>query len=182
MKIQPTPASAVFQTPRLLARRVEPTDAGAMHKVYGDVDAMRWVGDGNPLDLAQCQHWIEVTLRNYATRGYGMFALVSRETGEVVGFCGLVHPGGQLEAEIKYALSRESWGQGLATEAAAALLSFGHSGLGLHRIIATAAPENTASHRVLLKAGMQLGQARQNDDGSLTQLFVWQAGGGENAL
>jgi len=174
-------SAVVFETPRLLARRIEPADSAAMHKVYGNAEAMRWVGDGNPLDLAQCEHWVEVTHRNYATRGYGMFALVSREDGSVIGFCGLVHPGGQAEAEIKYALCRESWGQGLASEAAAALLVTAHSRFGLDRVIATAAPENIASHRVLLKAGMQRGALRRNEDGSDTQLFAWQIGGRENA-
>lgn len=144
-----------------------------MHAVYGDAQAMRWVGDGKPLDLAQCRHWIEVTLRNYATRGYGMFALASRDTGAVIGFCGLVHPGGQADAELKYALSRACWGKGLATEAAAAMLSFAASAKGIERVIATVDPDNIASQRVLLKAGMRLSADRQEEDGSATRVFVW---------
>jgi RimJ/RimL family protein N-acetyltransferase len=176
------PSGAIFETPRLVARRVELTDAAAMHKVYGDADAMRWVGDGEPLDLAQCEHWVEVTHRNYATRGYGMFALVSRELSSVIGFCGLVHPGGQDETELKYALCRKFWGQGFASEAAAAMLAAASSNFGRQRVIATAAPENIASHRVLLKAGMQRGPVQRNEDGSETQVFVWQVCARENAL
>src|SRR5579871_739553 len=113
----------VFETLRLIARQIQPDDVEAMLAVYGDAEAMRWVGDGQPLDRAQCEQWVTVTHRNYATRGYGMYALVERQSGAVIGFCGLVHPGGQPEAEIKYALRREFWGQGFATEAAAALLT-----------------------------------------------------------
>lgn len=94
----------LFETARLLVRHIEHTDADAMYSVYGDADAMHWVGDGQPLDHNQCEHWIEVTHRNYAVRGYGMFALVERQSQKPVGFCGLVHPGGQTEVEIKYAL------------------------------------------------------------------------------
>ncbi|MEK8034911.1 GNAT family N-acetyltransferase [Ideonella sp. DXS29W] len=182
MKTPPLSPAAVFETSRLVARRVEVADAAAMHKVYGDAGAMRWVGDGKPLDLTQCEHWVEVTHRNYAARGYGMFALVSRESGLVIGFCGLVHPGGQAEAEIKYALCREHWGKGLASEAAAAMLAVASTDFGLQQVIATTATENVASHRVLLKAGMQRGPVQRNDDGSETQVFVWQAGARENAL
>jgi RimJ/RimL family protein N-acetyltransferase len=182
MKKALLPSSVIFETPRLLARRIEHADADAMHKVYGDAGAMRWVGDGKPLDLAQCAQWVEVTHRNYALRGYGMFALASRGSGLVIGFCGLVHPGGQAEAEIKYALAREFWGQGLATEAAAATLTAASTRFGLQHVIATAAPANVASHRVLLKAGMQRGPVKRNEDGSETQIFVWQAGASENAL
>lgn len=168
-------SEVIFRTPRLVARRLERADAAPMQVVYGDAEAMRWVGDGKPLDLAQCDHWVEITHRNYATYGYGMFALVSRESKSVIGFCGLVHPGGQAEAELKYALRREAWGQGLASEAAAAMLAAAASLFGLARVIATAAPENSASHRVLLKAGMQRGPLQRNEDGTGTQFFVWQS-------
>lgn len=163
----------VFETARLQARRLQPTDVDTMLGVYGDREVVRWVGDGEPLDRTLCEKWVEVTVNNYATRGYGMFVLVDRESGAVVGFAGLVHPGGQPEAEIKYAFHRGHWGQGLATEAASALLAYGASQFGLAEVIATAAPENEASHRVLLKAGMQRGALRENDDGSFTQLFAW---------
>ena len=83
-----------------------------MLAVYGDAEAMRWVGDGTPLSPEECDRWLVVTAENYAKRGYGMFALVERETGAVVGFCGLVHFGGQAEPEIKYALLRCGLGPG----------------------------------------------------------------------
>jgi [ribosomal protein S5]-alanine N-acetyltransferase len=167
--------SFIFETPRLRARHLEPGDVDRMLAVYGDPAVVRWVGDGKPLTRADCETWVEVTHRNYAARGYGMVALVERASGAVVGFCGLVHPGGQEEAEIKYALHRDWWGKGLATEAAVALLAYGASRFGLTHVIATTAPENEASHRVLLKAGMERGELRREDDSSLTQVFVWRA-------
>jgi ribosomal-protein-alanine N-acetyltransferase len=163
----------IFDTPRLRARRIGSADVDALHAVYGDADAMRWVGDGVAITLQQCRQWVEVTQRNYAARGYGMFAVEQKPAGNVIGFCGLVHPSGQTEAELKYAYLRETWGQGIATEAAAALLHYGHAAHGINHVIATAAPANAASHRVLLKAGMRRGTLRANDDGSFTQLFAW---------
>ncbi len=167
-----TPASPIlFETVRLQVRRIEPGDVDAMYAVYSDADAMRWVGNGQPLGRTQCEEWVAVTQRNYATRGYGMFALVERATGQVIGFCGLVHPDGQALCEIKYALRREAWGQGYASEAATALLAYGATAFRLDKVIATTAPDNKASHRVLMKAGMQKAGLRHNDDGSDTQLF-----------
>ncbi len=148
----------VFETPRLVVRRMRPDDVDALLAVYGDVDAMRWVGDGEPLAREGCARWVEVTHRNYALRGYGMFTALSRETGDVIGFGGLVHPDGQPDAELKYALRRAAWGQGLATELARGLLAYAQAPLGLARVCATAAPANTASQRVLVKAGMRLGE------------------------
>ena len=166
----------LFTTERLQVRQLSDDDLDAMHAVYGDADAMRWVGDGEPLARERCVEWIAVTQRNLATRGYGMCAIELRATGEVIGFCGLVHPGGQPQAEIKYALRRGCWGQGLASEAAQGLIGYGALGLGLREVIATAAPENTASHRVLQKAGLRPDGLRRNDDGTFTQLFLWRAG------
>ena len=165
----------VFETPRIVARRIAPGDAAALHAIYGDAEVVRWAGDGRPLSLAQCEEWVGVTLRNYAARGYGMFALALRNGGALVGFGGLVHPGGQAEAEIKYAFARDAWGRGYATEVATALRRHGAEALGLRHIVATVAPQNGASQRVLLKAGFALSQLRRNDDGSFTQCFEWRA-------
>jgi L-amino acid N-acyltransferase YncA len=66
--------------------------------------------------------------------------------------------------------------KGYATEAAAALLTYGASHFGLTEVIATIAPENEASHRVLLKVGMERGALRRNEDASFTQLFAWRPG------
>jgi RimJ/RimL family protein N-acetyltransferase len=166
----------IFETRRLTGRHIDSADLEAMQLVYGDADAMRWVGDGTAITPAGCARWLEVTLENYRRRGYGMTALVWRESGEVVGFCGLVHPGDQPEAEIKYALRRSYWGRGLATEAARAMLAYGEQSLGLDYVMATTAPENIASHKVLLKAGMVRGDLVRNEDGSMTRLFEWRAG------
>jgi ribosomal-protein-alanine N-acetyltransferase len=163
----------IFETPRLRARHIEAGDVDAMLAVYGDAEVVRWVADGLPLDRTGCERWVEVTHRNYATRGYGMVALLDRPSAAIIGFCGLVHPSGQTEPELKYALRRDQWGKGLATEAAAALLAYSAATFGISRVIATTAPQNTASHSVLLKVGMQRGELRRNADGSFTQLFVW---------
>ncbi len=164
----------VFETRRLLCRRIVPADALAMLRVYGDTEAMRWVGDGNVLNRAQCHDWIAITQRNYTEKGYGMFALECRASGTVIGFCGIVHPRGQPEAEIKYALHRDHWGRGLATEAVQAPLAAALP-LGIRHAIATVAPENLPSQAVLLKAGMARGEIRVNDDGSTTQFFSYAA-------
>jgi ribosomal-protein-alanine N-acetyltransferase len=106
---------------------------------------------------------------------YGMFALDERGSDLVAGFCGLIHPGGQPEPEIKYAVMRSRWGHGLASEAVSALLNYGSTCHSLSRIIATVASGNLASQRVVVKAGMRFVQARQDEDGSVTQVYEWHA-------
>ena len=166
-------SSIIFQSERLLCRRWIPEDFEPLLAVYSDPEAMRWVGEGEPISRSQCEKWFEVTEANYAKRGYGMFALVARDSGCVVGFAGLVHPGEQVEPEIKYALLRSHWGSGLASELVPQLLDYGARVHALHRIIATVALENLASQRVLTKAGMVLAERRCNEDSSTTLVYHW---------
>lgn len=165
----------IFVTPRLRCRRWVAGDLDAIHAVYSDPLGMAFVGDGSPITLEGCREWLAVTERNYALRGYGMFALEERATAHVVGFCGLVHPGGQPEPEVKYAFLQAAWGKGYATEAISHLLSYGHQAHGLTRIMATVAPDNLASQRVLSKAGAKEFGSRSNEDGSTTLLYEWTA-------
>lgn len=169
----------IYRTDHLTARRITDADVDALYAVYGDADAMRWVGDGRPIEREACVEWVAVTRRNYATRGYGMSALVLRETGAVIGFCGIVHPRGQVEPEIKYALLRVHWGKGLATEAVRGMLAYGVERFALRRVIATTDPENAASHRVLFKAGMTRIEDVRDEDGETHRTFVWLADGEE---
>jgi RimJ/RimL family protein N-acetyltransferase len=72
----------------------------------------------------------------------------------LVGLCGVVILRGAEEGEIWYLVEPDSWGKGIATEAAKHLLDFGFGELRLHRIWATCVPENPASERVPEKVGM----------------------------
>ena len=166
----------LFETERLLVRQLLRDDVNALLAVYGDAEAMRWVGDGRAITREECERWLDVTADNYRRRGYGMAALVERNTGALVGFCGLVHPGGQADVEIKYALARRFWGQGFATEAVRGMLAYGQRSFSLRQVVATVAPQNAASQRVLGNAGLRQAEVRRNDDGSSTQVFAWDPG------
>lgn len=168
----------VFETERLRCRRWLPSDLDAIFEVYSDVEGARWVGDGLPITRSESERWLEVTARNYRKRGYGMFALEDINTSMILGFCGLVHPGDQLELEVKYAFRRSHWGLGLASEAVPALLAFGARSHGLTRVIATVAPENKASQRVLHKAGMVFVEVKDDEDDTPVEVFEWHANGG----
>lgn len=166
----------LFVTERLQARHLGAADVDAMVGVYGDADAMRFVGEGRALARSECEHWVDVTRGNVERRGYGMLALESRAEARVIGFCGIVHPGGQVEAEVKYALHRDVWGRGYATEAVCGLVDWGHRVHRIERLIATVAAGNEASRQVLRKAGFATGPLRDNPDGTQTQLFHWPPG------
>lgn len=164
-------SGVVLQTERLVVRRITPDDYDPMMSVYGDLELMRFVGDGSAITAEDCARWIDITLANYAKRGYGLFLVESALDGSLAGFIGLTHPGGQPEPEVKYVLRQPLWGQGLASEVVSALCRHARTTWGLNEVIATVAPENSASHRVLAKCGFTRWEDRQNEDGSTT--VVW---------
>lgn len=159
-------------TARCTVRRMTEDDLPALLAVYGDPETVRYVGDRVPLSPEQCRRWLEVTTTNYAARGYGMYAIVPTAGGEAIGFCGIVHPGGQPTPEIKYAFRRDLWGQGLASEIVPALLAHGFGALGLERIIATVHPENAYSVRVLEANGMRHEGTATHEDGERTATYA----------
>jgi RimJ/RimL family protein N-acetyltransferase len=87
--------------------------------------------------------------------GYTLWAVVERESGRLVGDCGLIPLEGQgPEVELGYRFDREHWGRGYATEAARAALAFGFDTLGLSEIVALTVPANERSRRVMERLGM----------------------------
>ncbi|WP_444886177.1 GNAT family N-acetyltransferase [Microbulbifer sp. JMSA008] len=164
---------SLFTTNRLIFRKWRDSDLSMIQKVYGDSEAMRWVGDGNTLSYEESKAWLKVTHNNYMSRGYGMFAVELKNTLEVIGFCGIVHPNDQVDPEIKYAFSRDYWGQGMATEAVVGLIDYATIAFGIGKFIATIAPENIASERVLLKAGMLQGGICNDDEGIPAKCFYF---------
>ena len=164
--------ATLFETERLCVREIEALDFDDMMEVYGDLDAMEFVGDGSALPAEDCKRWIEITKGNYEKRGYGMSCVTLRETGETVGFCGLTHPGNQDDPELKYAYHRRFWRRGFATEAGRGMVAFGEAKHELKRIIATVDPDHGVSHAVLQKCGFAYEFTEEDDEGHTTATWT----------
>jgi RimJ/RimL family protein N-acetyltransferase len=87
--------------------------------------------------------------------GYGMSAVVRKSDGVFIGWGGLQPLEETGETEVGYGFDKPYWGQGYATELAAAWLRYGFEEAKLARIVAVAIPENTASRHVMEKLGMK---------------------------
>jgi ribosomal-protein-alanine N-acetyltransferase len=82
------------------------------------------------------------------------FAIFSKETGDLIGWCGVgILDFSEPDKELYYLIGRDYWGHGYATEAASALISYVFEVIGLPRIYAKADSQNTASLRVFEKLG-----------------------------
>jgi len=153
---------AVFETERLILREWTLDDAAAAFEIYGDPEVTRFLdatGEPDP-SLEYRRERMPAMVARYAEHpGYGIWAMIRREDGDVIGGAGLVTLEEGPEVEIAYTLRRDAWGHGYATEVALGTIGYGFGTLGLNRMVGVAYPENVASHRVMLKAGMRhLGQ------------------------
>lgn len=162
----------VLETERLIVRRLEADDLDSFSELCGSPDVMKYVGDGLPLSREQVREWIEKSQENYAAHGFGCFAVVLKEGGRFIGYCGLINPVGGAEAEIIYALEKSYWGRGLAGETAGAMLDYGLGRCSLRRIVATIDPENRASVRIVEKLGMKYRLTRLDEHGLPEMVYL----------
>ena len=117
---------AQLVTERLRLRRFTPEDAADHLRLYRDPEVTRLLG-GGPFDEARARMRSAAALarfeRHWTEHGCGVYALGDRETGRLVGQCGLNHLPDLPEIEILYLFERPCWGRGLAPEAARAVLA-----------------------------------------------------------
>ena len=144
----------IVETSRLILREFSADDVDALALVLSDTETMRFYPA--PLDRAGVEGWIARNLDRYAKDGHGLWAMILKSSGEVVGDCGLTiqNVGGLQEIEIGYHVRRDHWGRGLASEAARACRDFGFAHLPAERLISLIRPENLPSRRVAEKNGM----------------------------
>lgn len=164
----------IFQTPRTLVRHLTEADSDDLYAVTGDPELMQYMGDNQPLSRELSDKWIQVSIKNYATKGYGCSAVIDKRDGTFIGFCGLVRS--ELaeppdDAELIYSFKKAYWGQGLATEVGAAMIAYGKATCGLKRIIATIDPANKASIRVANKIGFVYNRSEPDEHGLPTHIY-----------
>jgi len=143
-----------LETDRLVLRPIAAVDAGALHRISNEPAVRRYLWDDEPVAKTTIRHLISQSTRMLADEGIGLFSVRRRGNGNVIGFCGFVRLEGMEEPELAYELTRETWGQGLATEASLACLHYAFESAGLERVIAGADSDNEASARVIEKLGM----------------------------
>jgi ribosomal-protein-alanine N-acetyltransferase len=149
-----------IETERLLLRALTPEDAEDYHAaVAADPDVMKYLPGGVPRPFERTLQSIAFFEQTWRDAGLSGLGVVVKAENRLIGQCGLIRipgsPDDAPEVEVFYAIAKAYWGQGIVTEAARAMLAYGFTQAGLERIIAVAAPQNTASRRVMEKLGMQ---------------------------
>lgn len=127
----------------------------ALHRIWTAPDVRRYLWDDTIISRETAADVVRASLASFQEHRFGFWTLrlLENET-PIIGFCGLRFFDDLPGIEILYGVTPEQWGQGLATEAAQAVLRYGFAELRLPKIWGGADAPNVASIRVLQKLGM----------------------------
>lgn len=146
----------VLETERLVLRRFMEPDGAAWSKVLADPKVMYAYEHGfSPEEVRQ---WMDRQQERYEKNGFGLWAVVEKESGELIGDCGITMQdwNGREVPEIGYHLRRDKWGQGFATEGAVACREYGFRALGFPEVFSIIRDNNFPSQRVAIRNGMSV--------------------------
>ena len=144
----------IIETKRLILRQVTTEDATDMFDYLSDQDVVKPMG----LDPFQTVKDVWDEIRWYTSiyeEGTGIrWGITLKDSGKVIGSCGFLNRlTKHYRAEVGYEISKDYWGQGIASEALEAVVKYGYHHLQLERIEALIEPENVPSQRLVEKQG-----------------------------
>jgi RimJ/RimL family protein N-acetyltransferase len=149
----PMEKHAVLETERLRLRMFTQEDFVPYHIMCTDPEVVRYLGDGQPLSRMDAWRHLAIFLGSWQLRGYGMWAVEEKGTGQFLGRVGYIHPEGWPGIELGWVLARRFWGRGFAIEAARAALNHGFQIFKLAHVISLIHPENRRSISVAERLG-----------------------------
>ena len=150
------PGELFIETPRLWLRTMRADDLDALLAIFTDPQVMDAFASP-PFSREQVQGWLGRNLDHQAEFGYGLFSVLLKPTGELIGDCGLeqMQLDGHEAAEVGYDFRSDYWNQGYATEAASAVRDFAFTQLQIPTLISLIRVGNQRSKRVAEKIGMR---------------------------
>jgi len=142
-----------IETERLILRPLDGNkDFEAWFEMMSDNDTMRFIG-GSALNRGQAWRAMAMMIGHAQVRGYSMFSLIEKETGNWVGRAGPWNPEMWEAPEIGWGLTKSATGKGYATEAAIACLDYVFNDLGWDSVIHCIDEENIGSKKVAERIG-----------------------------
>lgn len=158
-----------LSTSRLILRGFVEEDLDEWAAIVADPEVQRYTGG----PLTRMDAWLRMAWYHghWTMRGYGIWAVVSRDSGRLLGRAGLWYPAGWPELEVGWTLGRFAWGHGYATEAGRTAVEWGRAELGLRRIASVINPANERSIAVAERLGMTFDRRAALDDGEEMSVY-----------
>jgi ribosomal-protein-alanine N-acetyltransferase len=150
-----------LETERLILRDLRITDVDSMFELDSNPVVHKYLGNTPITNKEQAKIYVLDVIKQYNERGIGRWALIHKETNEFMGWSGLRHYN-ENEAfngftnfyDVGYRLIPKYWGKGYATESGKAAIDYAFNTLKLETVYGITEMENEASHKALLKIGL----------------------------
>lgn len=161
-----------IETKRLILRELNENDFKALYEVLADSDIMKHYP--YTFDENRVKNWILKNIERYRVFGFGLWAVVLKETGEMIGDCGITMQNidGFIRPEIGYHINKRFQRQGFAKEAAQACRAWGFKNTPFNIIYSYMKKENAASITVAAANGMKKVHEFVDDEKEKTVVYA----------
>ena len=148
----------VLTTERLVLRQIGEDDLDPHLALLNTPAVMVHLGGVQPREVIAAKH--AAARVSFAAEGFGFMMMVERDSGEIVGHCGLrrvAHPlaPNPRDHEIGWLVREDRWRLGFATEAMRAVIDWGFATIGVTQIVALTCEANAPSWRLMERLGME---------------------------
>jgi len=162
----------IIETDRFILREMTEDDFDAMYAVLADSDIMQHYQ--YTFDQERVRGWIRRNIERYKIFGFGLWAVVLKETGEVIGDCGLTMQiiNGQIRPEIGYHIRKDYQRRGYASEAAKAVRDWTFMNTPFNIIYSYMKYANVASYRTAIAYGCRLVDEFEDENNEITKVYA----------
>jgi len=145
----------IIETERLRLRELTSEDFASLYEILSDEETMAHYP--GPFSEEKVKDWIRWNIGNYAEYGFGLWAVVLKKTGEVIGDCGITiqNIDGELLPEIGYHIHKKYWRSGFGSDAARAVRDWAFENTGYDRLYSYMKYSNTGSYSTSAAIGMK---------------------------
>lgn len=170
-----------LETKRLFLRDIQMEDAADMFEMDSDPLVHRYLGNAPQKEIAEAKSAIQFIQKQYAENGIGRWGVVRKDTGELIGWCGikwvneLTINGRTNFYDLGYRYKKSQWGRGFGIEAASACAQYAFEKMRVKLLCGFAHVDNLGSRQILQKVGLQEGN-KFNFEGAS---FYWYQGEGK---
>jgi RimJ/RimL family protein N-acetyltransferase len=164
----------VVETERLFLRQFAMADAPFVLRLLNEPSFLRYVGDKKVRNLSGAeQYLLDGPMASYEQNGFGLYLVERKESRTPIGMCGLLKRKELADVDIGFAFLPEFWKQGLALEAANAVMDFSQRQLKLKRLVAITNPDNESSIKLLQRMGFRFESfIKLTEDSEPVKLFA----------
>lgn len=161
----------ILETERLILRELTDDDFADLYEILSDADIMQHYP--YTFDEDRVKKWIKRNIERYHNDGFGLWAVILKENGKMIGDCGITMQkiNGELLPEIGYHIHKAYQKKGYATEGAAECINYAFDKLGFDKVYSYMKYTNIPSARVAEKNGMKFVMEYPDPDNTVTKVY-----------